>query len=608
MSFINKVKKYQENNDELKWTGTFAEYLELVKERPYIAQNAHSRIYNMIMSSGILENSRGQKIYKFFNDEIYGLEHVFERLVEDYFKPAAFGLDVKKRLLLLMGPVSGGKSSIVTLLKKGLEAYTRTEEGAVYAIKGCPMNQEPLLLLPHHLRKEFEQEMNIKIEGELNPYTLAMVKEKYNGKILDVEVERIFFSEKERVGIGTFSPSDPKSQDISELIGSIDFSTVTTYGSESDPRAYRFDGELNISNRGLMEFQEILKCDEKFLWHLLSLTQEGNFKAGRFSLIHADELIIAHTNETEYRSFVENKKNEALISRMIVVKVPYNLSINEEQRIYLKAIKHPNLNVEFSPNALEAVSSFSISTRLEHKNETIPTDVRLQVYNHEENKKTTFKDIQRQYPRDGMFGIDPRYIINRISSSIICQNGIVDEFHLLESILDGLYELPGLKKDEKEFYEKLAQNTIKKYEEKLKETFTNLIFSYNEDFAQSFAANYFKELVKFIENGEGDEKILKEIEDIIGISNVERREFREEIYRKTENMKKQGNNDMAYYKLLSPIKSGVEKLVLEQTMKFLSTDSNKLYDIAEKYSKEKNCSLDMAMNLLNRFCAMTGMS
>lgn len=308
MYLINKVKKYQENNDELKWNGTFAEYLELVKERPYIAQNAHSRIYNMIISSGVSENSKGQKIYKFFNDEIYGLEQVFERLVEDYFKPAAFGLDVKKRLLLLMGPVSGGKSSIVTLLKRGLEAYTRTEEGAVYAIKGCPMNQEPLLLLPHHLRKEFEQEMNMKIEGELNPYTLAMVKEKYNGNILDVEVERIFFSEQERVGIGTFSPSDPKSQDISELIGSIDFSTVTTFGSESDPRAYRFDGELNISNRGLMEFQEILKCDEKFLWHLLSLTQEGNFKAGRFSLIHADELIIAHTNETEYRSFIENKK------------------------------------------------------------------------------------------------------------------------------------------------------------------------------------------------------------------------------------------------------------------------------------------------------------
>ncbi|MGQ7031252.1 hypothetical protein ACUN9W_05490, partial [Escherichia coli] len=125
----------------------------------------------------------------------------------------------------------------------------------------------------------------------------------YGGRIEDVVVERIFFSEDRRTGIGTFSPSDPKSQDIADLTGSLDFSTIAEYGSESDPRAYRFDGELNKANRGMMEFQEMLKCDEKFLWHLLSLTQEGNFKAGRFALISADELIVAHTNETEYRSF-----------------------------------------------------------------------------------------------------------------------------------------------------------------------------------------------------------------------------------------------------------------------------------------------------------------
>src|SRR5699024_5426823 len=215
-------------------------------------------------------------------------------------------LDVKKRILLLMGPVSGGKSTLVTMLKRGLEEYALTDNGAVYAIKGCPMHENPLHLIPQHLRSDFEKEYGIKIEGTLSPLNRLKLEEDYGGKIEDVKVERIFFSEDRRTGIGTFSPSDPKSQDIADLTGSIDFSTIATYGSESDPRAYRFDGELNKANRGLMEFQEMLKCDEKFLWHLLSLTQEGNFKAGRFALISADEMIVAHTNEAEYRSFISN--------------------------------------------------------------------------------------------------------------------------------------------------------------------------------------------------------------------------------------------------------------------------------------------------------------
>ena len=307
MDILNKLKSYREEEERLKWEGTFNDYLKIVKEQPEVAQSAHSRVYNMIKSAGITEKD-GHNVYHFFDDEIFGLDEALEKLVEEYFHPAAKRLDVKKRILLLMGPVSGGKSTIVTLLKRGLEAYSRTDEGAVYAIKGCPMHEDPLHLIPNHLRDEFYKEYGIRIEGSLSPLNTMRLEEEYNGRIEDVMVERILFSENKRVGIGTFSPSDPKSQDIADLTGSIDFSTIAEYGSESDPRAYRFDGELNKANRGMMEFQEMLKCDEKFLWHLLSLTQEGNFKAGRFALISADELIVAHTNEAEYRSFIANKK------------------------------------------------------------------------------------------------------------------------------------------------------------------------------------------------------------------------------------------------------------------------------------------------------------
>ena len=247
MDILNKVRSFREEENRLKWEGTFAEYLAIVKDRKEVAQTAHSRVYNMIKSSGLVEKD-GNRLYQFFGEEIFGLEESIERLVEEYFHPAAKRLEVRKRILLLMGPVSGGKSTIVTLLKRGLENYSKTDEGAVYAIKGCPMHEDPLHLIPHHLRKDFFEGYGIRIEGSLSPLNTMRLEQEYDGEIENVLVERIFFSEDKRVGIGTFTPSDPKSQDIADLTGSIDFSTIAEFGSESDPRAYRFDGELNKAN------------------------------------------------------------------------------------------------------------------------------------------------------------------------------------------------------------------------------------------------------------------------------------------------------------------------------------------------------------------------
>ena len=161
------------------------------------------------------------------------------------------------------------------------------------------------------MRPDIEREYGLYIEGDLCPHCRYVVNNEFEGRIENVPVRRVGFSEKARVGIGTFTPSDPKSQDIAELVGGIDLSTIAEVGVESDPRAYRFDGELNIANRGVMEFIEMLKCDEKFLYVLLTLSQEQNIKTGRFSMIYADEVVVSHTNENEYRSFVGNKKSEA---------------------------------------------------------------------------------------------------------------------------------------------------------------------------------------------------------------------------------------------------------------------------------------------------------
>ncbi|MFF3103349.1 PrkA family serine protein kinase [Viridibacillus arvi] len=545
MDILSKFKVYREEENRLKWEGSFADYLNIMKERPEVAQTAHSRVYNMIKSSG-LEERDGQKLFNFFGQEIFGLESAIERLVEEYFHPAARRLDVRKRILLLMGPVSGGKSTIVTLLKRGLEQYSRTDEGAVYAIKGCPMHEDPLHLIPHHLRKDFYEEYGIRIEGNLSPLNTMRLEKEYDGLIENVMIERITFSEDKRVGIGTFTPSDPKSQDIADLTGSIDFSTIAEFGSESDPRAYRFDGELNKANRGMMEFQEMLKLDEKFLWNLLSLTQEGNFKAGRFALISADELIVAHTNETEYRSFISNKKNEALHSRIIVMPIPYNLKVSQEERIYEKMINESDMaHVHIAPHALKVAAIFSVLTRLETpKKQSIDLVKKMRMYDGESVEgynSVDVEELKKEYPNEGMNGIDPRYIINRISSAIIRKEvPSINALDVLRSLKDGLDQHASISQEDREKYTNYIAVARREYDEIAKnEVQKAFVYSYEES-AKTLMNNYLdnveaycnKNKIRDFLTGEEmnpDEKLMRSIEEQIGISENAKRGFREEI-------------------------------------------------------------------------------
>nr|WP_217270374.1 PrkA family serine protein kinase [Lysinibacillus sp. CD3-6] len=545
INILDKVKSYREEENRLKWEGTFADYLSILKERPEVAQTAHSRVYNMIKSAGVEERD-GQKMYQFFGQEIFGLESAIERLVEEYFHPAARRLDVRKRILLLMGPVSGGKSTIVTLLKRGLEQFSRTEEGAVYAIKGCPMHEDPLHLIPHHLRNDFFKEYGIRIEGSLSPLNTMRLEKEYDGRIENVIIERITFSEDRRVGIGTFTPSDPKSQDIADLTGSIDFSTIGVFGSESDPRAYRFDGELNKANRGMMEFQEMLKLDEKFLWNLLSLTQEGNFKAGRFALISADELIVAHTNETEYRSFISNKKNEALHSRIIVMPIPYNLKVSQEELIYEKMINESDMShVHIAPHALKAAAIFSVLTRLEvPKKQGVDLIKKMRLYdgeNVEGFNSVDLEELKKEFPNEGMNGIDPRYIINRISSAIIRKEiPSINALDVLRALKDGLDQHASISQEDREKYMNYIAVARREYDDIAKnEVQKAFVYSYEES-AKTLMNNYLDNVEAFCnknkifdrltgEEMNPDEKLMRSIEEQIGISENAKKAFREEI-------------------------------------------------------------------------------
>lgn len=545
MDIFERVAAYRAESDRLAWSGTFKEYIELLKKDPSPAKTAHARVYDMIESYGV-EEVNGQKRYKFFEQEIFGLDRAIEKLVEEYFHSAARRLDVRKRILLLMGPVSGGKSTIVTLLKRGLEKFSRTDQGALYAIEGCPMHEDPLHLIPLELRPEVEQALGIRIEGNLCPVCQMRLKTEYDNDIEHVRVARLEISEDARVGIGTFSPSDPKSQDIADLTGSIDFSTITEYGSESDPRAYRFDGELNKANRGLMEFQEMLKCDEKFLWNLLSLTQEGNFKAGRFALISADELIVAHTNETEYKAFIANKKNEALQSRMIVMPIPYNLKVSQEEKIYSKLISQSDMNhIHIAPHSLRAAAIFSILTRLkDSKKQGVDLLKKMRLYDGEEvegYKIADLKELQNEYLDEGMSGVDPRYVINRISSALIKQDlQCINALDILRAIKDGLDQHASITREERERYLNFIAIARKEYDELAKkEVQKAFVYSFEES-ARTLFENYLDNIEAFCnwsrirdpltdEELDPDERLMRSIEEQIGISENAKKAFREEI-------------------------------------------------------------------------------
>lgn len=556
MDLVKRLEEYRDRERGLQWEGTFAQYFEIATKKPEVARLSHERIYHMIMDAGVETNRNGEPHYNFFSQEIFGIEKPLQQIVE-YFHSAAQRLEVRKRVLLLMGPVGGGKSTIVYLIKRGLEAYSRTEVGALYAIRDCPMHEEPLHLIPNDLRSDVEKEFGIYIEGDLCPHCRYMVDTQYKGHIEDVPVKRLAFSEKYRVGVGTFTPSDPKSQDISELVGGIDLSTIGEVGVESDPRAYRFDGELNIANRGIMEFVEMLKTDEKFLYVLLTLSQEQNIKTGRFSMIYADEVVVSHTNEHEYQAFVGNKKSEALQDRIILAKVPYNLRASDEVKIYEKLLRQSALqNVHIAPYTLRVASVFAILTRLEpSKKAGMSLMKKLKLYDGEDIedfKQKDIKELQEEAVREGMDGISPRYVINRLSNALVKQNATcINPIDALRALRDGLDQHTSITREEREHYLNFISEARKEYDEMAKkEVQRAFVYSYEES-ARTLLNNYLDNVEAYCnktklrdpitdEEMEPDEQLMRSIEEQIGVTENAKKSFREEILIRISSLARKG--------------------------------------------------------------------
>ena len=525
--------------EKLRWRGTFSQYFEMVKERPELGESSHHRVWRMIEQAG--PKLPGQS-YPFFSRQIYGIDRTINKMVEEYFRPAALGFDVRKRILLLVGPVSGGKSSIVTLLKRGLEQFTQSESGALYGIAGCPMHEDPLHLVPIGVRENVSQHLRVRIEGDLCPWCRYQLEHHYHNRVDDVPVERVMLSERGRVGIGTYAPSDPKSQDISDLIGSVDFQAIGQFGVESDPRAYRFDGELNIANRGLIEFQEMLKLDEKFLYHLLSLSQEGNFKTGRYQLISADEVIVGHTNESEYRAFAQNPRNEALLSRMIVIPVPYNLQHRSEVRIYRKLLSPfvPG-SVHVAPYTFEAAAVAAIVSRIEEAPKPGGDRMsKLKAYDvAQEEPAAESDDSQRMLDMgEGMDGLDPRFVLNRLAA-VLARQGVdcVSPIDVLASLKQGIFDNPFADKSIRSQGSEWVQLALDWYNRQIEQ---HVLAAYANDWTEQMEnlyQNYIDNVVASVKmpgDRPPDVRLLRAIEERMGITEAQSAAFREEIYLRLE--------------------------------------------------------------------------
>jgi len=565
--------------NSLAWEGTLRDYINFIIEDPAIHSNAHARVLNMIEHYGVKKDEDGEvEEYGFFSSDLFGIDESLEELMS-YLRAAAAGSEVSRRILLLYGPTSSGKSQLAVLLKRGLEEYSKTEAGRIYCLADSPMYEDPLCAIPYSLRDKFLDNYDIKITGQLSPYMNLLLEEKYDGDFLELPVKRMFFSEQSRVGIGTFVPSDKKSQDVSELVGSMDLSKIGEFGSESDPRAYRFDGELNVANRGIMEFVEMLKVDQKFLYVLLTLAQEKNIKTGRFPFIYADEFLLAHTNETEYKRFLAKDEMEALHDRIIVVKVPYNLSVKDEVRIYEKLIKQASFkNVHIAPYALHCAAMFAVLSRLkDSKHEGLSMMSKMRLYNGEDVEGFSQADVamlKREFDTEGMGGISPRYVINRISSTLAQENtSCITPIDVIRSVRDGFSSNPKLDAKEVERLENILTAVIEEYGKIARNEVQKAFFVNFAEEVQGLLNNYMDHVGAFLDGAtiedewgdhvEPNERLMRTIEEKVGVTESGKKSFRQEIYRKM--LKSVSGDSKGYnYKNHPKLREALEKQLFDE--------------------------------------------
>ena len=570
---------------------SFSEYLDLLQTKPWLIRNAWQTIYEMILEKGsstIEEYRKTYTHYNFFDDPdlpIVGLAPMKDALVK-FIKGAAGGYGTERRILLLHGPVGSSKSTLCRLIKRNMEKFSHTEAGAWFSFKWvdlptgadgiytdstcvCPMHEQPLKLLPVDVRQPIVDELNkiyeeqsdgrhtdlytLKCDHDLDPLCkkfMTLLLKKYDGDLemvleKHIRVVRKVFSESDRCGIATFQPKDEKNQDSTELTGDINFRQIGNFGSDSDPRAFSFDGEFCVGNRGLIEFIEALKLDTAFLYDLLGASQEQSIKPKKFSQVSIDEAIIAHTNDPEFQKLKSNQYMEAFRDRTTKIDVPYTIKWSEELKILEKDYGPGKVKQHIAPHTLEIAALWSVLTRLQDDRESKLTLVeKAELY---DNKllagwtEDAVKEMKDKYPDEGMAGgVSVRYLQDKISNCLANNHDYVNMFMVLNELRDGMeHSSLFTNKEQVGRYITCIDLALKKLTEILKAEVQKALVG-DEDAIIRLCTNYIDNVMAFInkskirdqitgQDRKPDERLMRQIEEKIQIPESGCEDFRRQI-------------------------------------------------------------------------------
>jgi serine protein kinase len=579
------IEKDRETRQKSSWKGNMMEYLELIKANPGLHKLAHKRLYDMIVEPGVTEinleeNPRLQrifkgekvKVFKFFEEDFYGMEKTVNQIVR-YFHSASLKGEESRQVLYLVGPVGSGKSSLAESIKRGLEKLP-----PFYALQGCPMLEEALHLIPRHLRSEFSKMLGVEIEGDLCPVCRYRLKEEFQGKWEDFPVQTYEFSVRAKRGVGVVPPVDPNNQDTSVLIGGEDISKLDMY-SEGDPRVLDLSGALNVGNRGVVEFIEVFKNETEYLHAMITATQEKSIPApGRHGMIYVDTCIVAHSNEAEWRKFKSDHTNEAILDRIVTVKVPYNMRLSEEVKIYKKIIRNSQFKADIAPHTIEVASMFAILSRLEP---TAKCDLltKLKLYNGEEvvekgkTKKIDVQELKEEAKNEGMSGISTRFIMKALDNALSdnIESNCIHPISVRESLVQMVKEADFADDVKKRYLEFLQDSLHREYLSILEREVTKaFVYSYQEQ-AESLFQNYLDHAEAYVtkkkfkdrntgEQLEPDDNFLKSIEEQIGITSTACDGFRQEVITFLWAASRRG--EKIFYESYEPLKEAIEKKLM----------------------------------------------
>lgn len=581
--FLKIAEEHKKGNKREKFHGTFSEFLELFEGQPGVAMLAHKRLYKAIIKHGItrmseedsrcnnLFNGDELKTYNYFQSKFFGMERSLLKIMR-YLHSAAMKGEESKQVLLLLGPVGAGKSALVEHIKRALE-----DAGPLYALEGCPINENPLHLIPRGLRAQFKDLYGVRIEGDLCPVCRHKLLEELEGDYMSFTVKETSFSVRGRRGIGVVPPMDANTQDTSILIGSEDISKLDLY-PEDDPRALSLNGAFNVGNRGIVEFVEVFKNEIEFLHTMITATQEKAVPSpGKGAMIYFDGVILAHCNEAEWNKFKSENTNEAILDRIVRVNVPYCLEVDEEQKIYKKMLDESDFDSHIAPHTLEIAAMFAVLSRMKTSNKVDPM-TKMKIYNGQDIvekgyvKKIDINDLRDEVRDEGMTGISTRFVMKAIDAALAdSENNMVTPISIRDALIKQVKEQVVVEELREKYLSFLQKELHDEYLKILEKEITKAFVSAYQEQAESLFDNYLDHAEAYVngtkvkdkttkEEMNADEGFLTSIEEQIGIVGSARENFRADItaYMFSKLRKKEKIDWTSY----GPLKEAIENKLL----------------------------------------------